>query len=331
MKYKKLGRTGIKVSAISLGTMTLGTQVPETESIVIINKAIDAGINLLDTADVYGGGRSEEMIGKALKGRRDSVILATKVKSPTGPGPNDSGLSRKHIMWGIEASLKRLQTDYIDLYYCHFPDFDTPLDETLRAFDDLVHQGKVRYIGCSNFNAWKLCESLWISDVRNLVRFECVQPPYNLLTRDIETELLPLCESKEIGVCVFNPLASEMLTDLHTFGKPPAEGRFTDGMLGKVYLDRYWSEINFKAVDQIKKLAKDHGCSLPQFALAWIINNKTITSALSGTTTLEQIAENVAAVDITLSEEEFEACDEVWRMFRPARFFYAVDGRIRKA
>jgi aryl-alcohol dehydrogenase-like predicted oxidoreductase len=311
--------------------MTLGTQVPEAASISLINEAIDAGINLLDTANVYGGGRSEEMIGKAIKGKRDSVIVATKVKAPTGPGPNDSGLSRKHIMSAVEASLKRLQTDYIDLYYCHFPDVDTPMDESLRALDDLVHQGKVRYIGCSNFTAWQLCKFLWISDNRNFTRFECIQPPYNLLARDIETELLPLCESEQIGVCVYNPLASELLTDMHEFGKPPAEGRFTDEWLSKLYLERYWSEINFKAVEQIRKLIKDHGCTLPQFALAWIINNKAITSALSGTTASEQLAENIAATEITLSQEEIQGCDDVWKMFRPPRLFYAIDGRIRKA
>ncbi|MFC1819929.1 aldo/keto reductase [Thermodesulfobacteriota bacterium] len=334
MEYRKLGRTGLKVSPICLGTMTLGTQVDEKSSIQVIHKALDAGINFLDTADgypkPYEGGLCEEIIGKALKGKRDSAVIATKVQAPMGPGPNDEGLSRKHVMKAVDDSLRRLQTDYIDLYYAHFPDFDTPLDETLRVFDDLARQGKVRYIGLSNFTAWQLCKSLWISDVHNWIRCDCIEPPYNLLTRDIEFELLPLCESESVGVCVYNPLASELLTDMHEFDKPPAEGRFTDPVLGNVYRERYWSEVNFKAVSRIRDLAKEHGCTLPQFSLAWILNNKTISSAISGTTTFEQLEENLGAIEIKLSEEELQACDEVWQMFRPPRYFYARDGRLRK-
>lgn len=334
MQYKKLGRTGMKVSPICLGTMTLGTQVGETESIKLIKSALSAGVNFLDTADAYPNpnapGTSEEIVGKAIKGERHSVVVATKVQSPMGPGPNDEGLSRKHIMKAVEDSLRRLQTDYIDLYYCHYPDYNTPIEETLRTFDDLIHQGKVRYIGCSNFTAWQLCKALWVSDVCNLARFDCIEPPYNLLTRDIEYELLPLCAAEGVGVCVYNPLAAELLTDMHEFGKPPAEGRYTDKILGKVYLERYWSEINFKAVDQIRKLARKHGVSLPQFSLAWILSNETITSAISGTTTLEQLKENLAAIEIKLSQEELQACDDAWRLFRPPRYFYARDGKIRK-
>ena len=323
MKYKKLGRTGLKVSPICLGTMNYGDPVSETESISIMKRAIAAGVNFLDTADVYARGRSEEIIGKALKGERHSVLIATKVEGPTGPGPNDRGLSRRHITQAVEESLRRLQTDYIDLYYAHFPDYDTPIEETLRTMDDLVHQGKVRYIGCSNFSAWQLGKALWVSDIHNLARFDCIEPPYNLLARDIETELLPLCASEGIGVCVYNPLAGEMLTGRHQFGKPPAEGRFTHELLGKAYLERYWSEINFKAVDRLKQIAKEHGCSLAQFALAWILSNETITSVLSGTTALEQLEENLAATEIELSPEELLACDDVWHMFRPPRHHYA--------
>jgi 1-deoxyxylulose-5-phosphate synthase len=216
-----------------------------------------------------------------------------------------------------------LQTDHIDIYYAHLPDFDTPVEETLRAFDDLVHQGKVCYIGCSNFAAWQLSRALWVSDVHDLARFECIEPVYNLLTRDIEMELLPLCENQGIGVCTFNPLAGEMLTGKHKFGRPPAEGRFTEKRRGKTYMDQYWSEINFKAVERLMELARERGCTLPQFAIAWILNNKTITSVLSGTTTIEQLEENLAATEITLSGEELKVCDEVWQMFRPPRYHYA--------
>jgi aryl-alcohol dehydrogenase-like predicted oxidoreductase len=323
MIYKKLGRTGLKVSPICLGTMNYGDPVSEVESIKIINDAFDAGVNFLDTADMYVGGQSEEIIGKALKGKRDSFVIATKVCGKSGPGPNDLGLSRKHIMQAVEGSLKRLQTDYIDLYYTHTPDYDTPIEETLRAFDDLVHQGKVRYIGCSNFAAWQLCKALWVSDLYQLVRFECVEPPYNLLTRDIEMELIPLCENEEVGICVYNPLAGEMLTGIHEFGKPPAEGRFTHKIMGPGYTERYWSEMNFKAVDMLKQAAKDRGCTLAQFAIAWILNNKVITSVLSGTTAIKQLSENIAAAEITLTEEEKKICDDVWLMFRPPRYHYA--------
>jgi len=334
MQYRKMGKTGLKVSSISLGTLTFGTQVGETDGINLIKSALAAGINLVETANGYPTpnllGRSEEIIGKALRGVRHSVVLTTKVESRMGPGPNDEGLSRKHIMKEIEDSLKRLQTDYIDLYLCHFPDYDTPLEETLRVFDDLVHQGKVRYIGISNFTAWQLCKALWISDIRNLVRCECIEPPYNLLARDIEVELLPLCAYEGVGVIVYNPLAGEMLTGMHKFGQPPADGRFTDALMGKAYLERYWSEINFKAVEKLHKVAKEHGCSLPQFALAWVLSNETITSALTGVISLKQLEENLAATEIKLSQEELQTCDEVWQMFRPPRYFYARDGKIRK-
>jgi aryl-alcohol dehydrogenase-like predicted oxidoreductase len=323
LKYKNLGRAGLKVSQICLGGMNYGDPVSEEESIKIIKGAMAAGVNFIDTSDLYAGGASEEIIGKALKGERHSAVIATKLCGRSGPGPNDVGLSRQHIMQTVEGSLRRLQTDYIDLYYAHTPDYDTPIEETLRAFDDLIHQGKVRYIGCSNFSACQLCKALWVSDLNKLARFECVEPPYNLLTRDIEMELLPLCESEGIGVCVYNPLAGEMLTGKHEFGKPPAEGRFTHAIMGPGYLERYWSEMNFKAVDRLKRLAREHGCTLAQFAIAWILSHNTITSVLSGTTVMEQLEENLAATEIELSPEELQVCDEVWQMFRPPRYHYA--------
>lgn len=323
MKYKNLGKTGLKVSRICLGGMNYGDPVSETEATNIVKNAIDLGVNFFDTADAYAGGKSEEILGKALKGQRQSVVIATKTGVPTGPGPNDSGLSRRYIMQAIEKSLKRLQTDYIDLYFTHFPDYETPLDETLRAFDDLIHQGKVRYIGCSNFPVWYIASALKISDVNNLVRFDCAQPVYNLLTRDIETELMPLCANEGMGLCTYNPLAGEMLTGKHEFGKPPAEGRFTHQTLGEAYYERYWSDVNFQAVDRLKKLAEKHNCSLPQFSLAWILTHETITSVLSGTTALEQLKENLAADDIELTQEDLNTCDEIWQMFRLPRYHYA--------
>ena len=323
MHYRRMGRTGLKVSTICLGTMTFGNQVAEAEAINIIESALSAGVNFLDTADVYAEGRSEEIIGKALKNKRQSVVLATKVANRTGPSPNDVGLSRKHIMKAIEDSLRRLETDYIDLYYTHLPDYNTPIEETLRALDDLVRQGKARYIACSNFRAWQLCKALWVSDVHNSARFDCIQPPYNLITRDIEYELLPLCASEGVGVCVYNPLAAGLLTGKHDPDKPPTEGtRFALEQLGPMYYQRYWSVTNFEAVGRLSQIAREHGRKMAQFSLAWTLSNETITSAICGATSLKQLNENLGATEIKLSEGELAACDDVWQWLRPLRFFY---------
>ncbi len=304
--------------------MVFGNQVSEAEAINIIGKALSAGVNFFDTADGYAGGRSEEIVGKALKGKRHSVVLATKVASRTGPGANDIGLSRKHIIKGIEDSLRRLETDYIDLYYVHSPDYATPIEETLRTLDDLVHQGKVRYIACSNFRAWQLCKALWVSDLHNLARFDCIEPPYNLLTRDIEYELLPLCASEGVGVCIYNPLAAGLLTGKYDPNKPPAEGtRFTLERLGSLYYERYWLATNFEAVARLKQIAEGHGWSLTQFALAWTLSNSTITSAICGATSVKQLEENLGASEVKLSQEELAACDEVWQKLSPRpKLFY---------
>ena len=323
MLYKKMGRTGLKVSTFCLGTMNFGSQVDEKGAIQIVERALEAGVNFIDTADVYAGGRSEEIVGKTLKEKRDSIVLATKVSAKVGEGANDRGLSRKHIIKGIEDSLRRLQTDYIDIYYAHMPDFDTPLEETLRAMQDLVYQGKVRYIACSNYTAWQLCRALWISDKQNMTRFECVSPPYNLVTRDIEYELLPLCASEGIGVCVYNPLAAGILTGKHDPKRPPAEGgRFTLEGMGKNYYNRYWNEVNFNAVELLRKIASEHGRSLAQFSLAWVFNNKMVTATICGASSLVQLEQNLEATEILLSKEELIACDDVWQQIRPPRFFY---------
>jgi 1-deoxyxylulose-5-phosphate synthase len=336
MEYRNLGQSGLKVSRFCLGTMTFGhniaetTQVNEIDAINLIKSALASGVNFIDTADIYpigSPGGSEEVVGKALKGERHSVVVATKVCAPSGPGPNDTGLSRKHIMRSIEDSLRRLQTDYVDIYFTHVPDYDTPIEETLRAFDDLIHQGKVRYIGCSNFAAWQMCKALGISDLYRLAKFVCIESPYNILARDIEYELLPACESEGIGVCAYNPLAGEMLTGKHESGKPPAEGRFTLGDMGKMYAARYWSDVNFQAVDRLKKIAQEHGCTLPQFALAWILKNNAITSILTGTISTEQLKENLASEEIKLSTEDTRICDDIWRVFRPARHSYIAPKR----
>lgn len=323
MLYKKMGRTGLKVSTFCLGTMNFGSQVDEKGASQIVERALEAGVNFIDTADAYTGGRSEEILGKILRDRRDSIVLATKVGAKLGEGANVSGLSRKHIIKGIEDSLRRLQTDYIDIYYAHMPDNNTPLEETIRAMNDLVQQGKIRYIACSNYTAWQLCKALWISDKQNMARFECVSPPYNLVTRDIEYELLPLCSSEGIGVCVYNPLAAGILTGKHDPNKSPAEGgRFTLEKLGKNYYNRYWNEVNFKTVELLRKIASEHGRSLAQFSLAWVFNNERVTATICGASSLVQLEQNLEATEILLSKEELIACDDVWQQIRPPRFFY---------
>jgi len=350
MQYRKMGRTGLKVSTYCMGVMNLGSQVSEKDSLKIIETAIEQGVNFFDAADMYVTGKAEQILGKAIKGKRDSIVLATKVghwlkmkdnvrveaadidgkPTPYSPwegggeaGPNDMGLSRKHIMQGIEASLRRLDTDYIDLYYCHMPDYDTPLEETLRALDDLVHQGKVRYIGCSNYCAWRLCKALGVSAMHNLARFECVQPPYNLLARDIEYELMPLCASEGVGMCVYSPMAAGFLSGKYDKAKGPIEGaRFAIGHLGLRYNQQYWSDSNFEAVDKLKQTASAHGRNMAQFALAWVLQHQPITSVVSGASSLAQLEQNLAATELKLSEEELRACDEVWSVLRPFRFFY---------
>jgi len=320
MQYRHLGRTGLMVSEISLGGLAWGAKLDEAESIPIIKSAIADGVNFIDTADLYGKvdfmaprrGSSEEIVGKALKGIRHSVVLATKVCARVGTGVNDLGLNRKHIMEGVEHSLRRLQTDYIDLYYAHAFDYTTPIEETLRAMDDLVHQGKVRYIGCSNFYAWQLCKALWVSDSYNLARFDCIQSAYNLLARDIEYELLPLCTSEGVGISVWAPLGGGLLTgkyDTYDPNEPPPQGRGGYRNL--------WRAANFEAIARLKQVAEANSHSLTQLALAWLLKNSTISSIVCGVTSVKQLEENLSATGVELSEDELTVCDEVWQILGP--------------
>ena len=310
MRVKRMGRTGLKVSELCLGCMTFGGQCDEQASFAIMDRAVEAGCNFFDTANVYTEGRSEQIVGKWLKGRRDSIVLATKVRGPVGKGPNEGGLSRKHIMQAVEDSLRRFQTDYIDLYQVHSVDPETPLEETLRALDDLVRQGKVRYLGCSNFAAWQLCKALWVSDVRDLARFDCVQPRYNLIHRGIERELLPLCAEEGIGVIAYNPLAGGFLSGKYRQGQaPPSNTRFA---LRDLYVQRYWHDREFAAVERLKAIAAAHDNSLVPFAVAWVIHNPAVTSAIVGATSVAQLQESLEGFHTALSAGALAACDEVW-------------------
>ncbi|WP_243296344.1 aldo/keto reductase [Bacillus litorisediminis] len=319
MQYKNLGKTGLKVSNICLGTMAFGRWIDEQASFAIIDAALENGINFIDTANYYGKGQDaeipygtgecEEIIGRALKGRRDQVVLATKVGLSMGFGKNDNGLSRTHIMREVERSLKRLQTDYIDLYQVHRFDPTTPLEETLRALDDLVHQGKVRYIGCSNFAAWQIAKAHGISEKLNLAKFISVQPQYNLLSREIEQELLPFCESEGVGVLVYSPLARGVLSGKYKLlaDKPP-ESR---AALGERLIKNYFTERNFQLVNEYRALAEANGVNLSQFALAWVLNQPAVTSALIGASKVSHLTDAVQISDWKWDEKLKEQVDSL--------------------
>jgi len=322
MKISSLGRTGLKVSEICLGTMTFGNQADEATAFGIMDVADQAGVAFFDTADVYplGGapgsaGATEEIVGRWLKARgaREWIVLATKCRGEMGPTPNDAGLSRKHIISACEQSLRRLQTDYIDLYQAHSPDLSTPIEETLRAFEDLVRSGKVRYIGCSNYPAWQLATALWTSDKYNLARFESAQPRYNLLFRMIEDEILPLCQAQGIGVMAYNPLAGGMLTGRYRNLQQVDSGtRFGLERSGELYRRRYWNDMVFEAVDRLARFLEPRGKSLTHVALAWVLAQPGVTCAIVGASRPEQLTDSLGGVGMALDIEEQQACDEVW-------------------
>jgi aryl-alcohol dehydrogenase-like predicted oxidoreductase len=320
MIIHRMGQTGLKVSAICLGTMTFGQQCDEQTSFAILDKVSEKGVNFIDCADVYPvppsietAGRSEEIIGRWLTGKRDRFVLATKCRMRVGPDANDEGLSRRHILRAVEDSLRRLGTDYIDLYQTHSPDADTPEEETLRALDDLVRQGKVRYLGCSNYPAWRLALDLGMSARLNLARFDCVQPRYNLLYRPIEEELLPLCRDQGLGVIAYNPLAGGFLSGKYrNLEDRPAGTRFTLGKTGELYRERYWHQAQLQAVDELRKHFEPRGKSLVTVAVAWVLSQPGITAAIVGATRAEQLDASLSAVDCTLDAEDREVCHLAW-------------------
>jgi 1-deoxyxylulose-5-phosphate synthase len=324
MKHTRLGRTGLQVSRLCLGTMTFGLQCDEPTSVAIMDRAAEGGITFFDTADVYplGGtghtiGRTEEIVGRWLKGRRERFILATKCFGRSGPARWDQGNSRKHILDAVDASLRRLQTDYIDLYQLHGPDPETPIDETLRALEDVVRSGKVRYVGCSNFLAYQVARALGRSEALGVVRFDSVQPRYNLLFREPERELLPLCAEEGIGVIPYNPIAGGLLSGKHTNAEPPPEGtRFTLGTAASRYQDRYWHEGMFEAVERMRPLAGQADMSLPQMAVAWVLANPAITAPIIGASRPEQLNDTLAAVERPLPDALKQELDDLTAMYR---------------
>jgi 1-deoxyxylulose-5-phosphate synthase len=324
MQHVRFGKTGLQVSRLCLGTMTFGLQCDEPTSLRILDAAAEAGITFIDTADVYplgsthdASGRTEEIVGKWLRGKREAFVVATKCSGKVGPAAWEQGTSRKHVLSAIEASLKRLGTDYVDLYQVHHYDSLTPTDETLEAFDAIVRSGKARYVGCSNYPAWRVARSLGRSEALHLAKFVSVQPRYNLLFRQIERELLPLCEEDGLAVIPYNPLAGGLLTGKHRRSTVPPEGtRFTLGNAGKMYSERYWHDREFDTVDALARLAKESGTEFTTLAVAWVLANPVITAAIIGASKAEQLKASVAAAELKLDEPLKAKLDELTHEFR---------------
>ncbi len=324
MDNVRLGNTGLSVSELCLGTMTFGLQCDEQTSFAILDKAADGGITFLDTADVYplGGGletvgRTEEIVGSWLRSKRDRFVVATKCFGRTGPAAWEQGNSRKHILDAVEGSLRRLGTDYIDLYQLHGPDPGTPIDETLGALDDLVRTGKVRYVGCSNFLAYQLARALGRSEALGLVRFDSAQPRYNLLFRQIERELLPLCLEEGVGVIPYNPIAGGLLSGKHDSAAPPPEGtRFTLGSAASNYQSRYWHDREFATVEALKAVAAREAVSLVTLSVAWVLAQPAVSAPIVGASRPDQLDASLAATDFELSDELMAELDELTRPYR---------------
>lgn len=301
MEYRQLGRSGLRVSVIGLGGNTFGRYADQQQTTAIVRQALDSGVNMIDTADVYGNGVSEELLGNAIRGHREQLVIATKVGMRMGDGPNDHGSSRRRILAGCEASLRRLKIDTIDLYQIHAFDPDTPLEETLGALDDLVRAGKVRYIGCSNYDAWRIVQALWVSDRGHLARFVSVQPEYNLLKREVEREIVPVCLEFGLGVIPYFPLDAGVLTGKYKPGAEPPEG--TRGHNNPRFAPRLRAET-LEAVQRLDAWARDHGHTVAELALAWLASRPAVSTIIAGTTRPEQVAANARAADWKLTPDD---------------------------
>ncbi len=317
-----LGNTGVKVSELCFGAMTFGGagywtrvgQVQQKEADELVRIAVDSGINFFDTANVYSEGLSEQILGKALGGKRKDIVLATKVRGRTGPAPNDVGLSRRHIIDACNASLKRLGTDYIDLYQVHSYDPRTPLEETLRSLDDLVREGKVRYVGVSNFTGWQLMKALAISDKQNLERFVTLQALYSLISRDLENELVPLCLDQKLGILPWSPLGGGFLTGKYRRGKPRPEGARRSDLTNQFL--QFDEEKGYDIVDELERIAKGHSATIAQAALNYLLRKPGVTSVIIGARNKEQLADNLRAADWEMNPEEVMQLDELSKPVR---------------
>ena len=324
MQHVRFGRTGLQVSRLCLGTMTFGLQCDEKTSFAILDAAEQAGITFIDTADVYPMGatlaevgRTEEIVGRWLRGKREKFVLATKCSGRMGPAPWQQGTSRKHVLASIDASLKRLGTDYVDLYQVHHFDVHTLVDETVDAFNAVVRSGKARYVGVTNYHAYRVARALGRSEALGFAKFVSVQPRYNLLFRQLERELLPLCAEESLAVIPYNPLAAGLLTGKHERGRPPSEGsRFTIGSAGKMYTERYWKEREFGAVEAFVGIARDAGIEPATLAIAWVLANPVVTAPILGASKPEQLSAGIAAVEIKLDATLKAKLDELTHEFR---------------
>ncbi len=309
MDYRRLGRAGLKVSEICLGTMTFGNGADQAEATRMVDTALGAGLNFFDTANSYVGGVSETMLGEALKGRRQDAIIASKFFNPMGGRPNDSGMSRLHIKQQIEGSLKRLQTDYIDVYYIHHVDHQTPLEEVLRALDDLVRDGKILYTGCSNFETWRLMEALWISDTKGWERFAVYQPQYSLVVRDIDEEIVPACQLKGLGVVAWSPMASGYLAGKYTPGSLKVQG--TRSAEGWGFQGRFFAPNHAEILQTLLDTAREIGKSPAQTALRWVMDQPFMTSAIVGARNAEQLKDTLASGGWRLPQAALEKLNKV--------------------
>lgn len=301
MEFRTLGRTGVLVSRLCFGTMSFGGEADDAMSAAMFKQCRDAGINFFDTADVYQHGRSEEILGRLMRGIRDELFIATKVHFPIGPGPNERGLSRRHITRSVEDSLKHLATDRIDLYFAHGFDTLTPIDETLRSLDDLVHQGKILYLGVSNWAAWQIAKALGISMLHRLARFECIQPMYSLVKRQAEVEVLPLAASEQIGVITYSPLGSGLLSGKYATGRQPEPGRL---MLNQMHRTRYSNPIYWETADRFTSYAESKGVHPATLAVAWAGSHPAVTAPIIGARNVEQLQPLLAAAQLALTPDE---------------------------
>ena len=306
MQYRQLGKSGLQVSAVGLGANNFGGRVEAKRSTAVLHAALDAGVNFIDTSNSYGGGLSEQFIGDALKGRRHEAVIATKVSSRVADGPNNAGNSRKHIMDQVDVSLRKLRTDYIDLYQIHWWDPDTPLDETLRALDDLVHAGKIRYAGCSNFTAWQVCEAEWTSRTLSVGRFASVQPRYSMLYRQPEAELIPLCDRYGIGILPYYPLENGFLTGKYRRSAPPPAGTRLAADDRGVFTER-----NFDILESLESFCAERGHTILELAFAWLLAAPSVSSVIAGATRPEQIQANAASADWVLSDDDLATVNEI--------------------
>jgi aryl-alcohol dehydrogenase-like predicted oxidoreductase len=313
VEYKVLQHTNLNVSRLCLGTMTFGKPANQNESTCMIDVCLDAGINFLDTANMYQLGVAEEMLGNALKGRRDNVVLASKVRMKMGEGPGESGLSKRAIFRAIENSLRRLQTEYLDIYFLHQPDYDVPIEETLEAMESLVKQGKIRYPGTSNYACWQVVQMLDMAQAKSYTPTYISQPMYNLLARGVEQEFVPMAREYGVSILAYNPLAAGLLTGKHVHSHIP-EGRFDKN---RMYQDRYWNERSFNAVEELKKVADRAGRSLIGLALAWLLHHTATDVVILGASSTAQLKQNLdACAQRPLTQEVLSECDQIWYEFR---------------